>query len=109
MLRAQSLLDKFRSHIFTMIAVLCLVYLGYHTIKGDRGLRAWAELTLRLNDVERQQAKVKARHDWLVHKVSLLRKDKVDPDMLDEALRRQLHLGRKDEIVIRYRKPLPIN
>jgi len=33
--------------------------------------------------------------------------DGIGADMLDEALRRRLYLGRRDEIVIRYREPLP--
>jgi len=98
-----------KSLILPMIAALCLSYLGYHTIQGDRGLRAWAALNNRLMDAQSRLDTTRAKHDWLVHKVSLLRPGKADPDMLDEILRRQLHLGRKDEIVIRYRKPLPTN
>jgi len=105
----RTLQDRSRALIMPMIATLCLAYLGYHTIQGDRGLRAWVSLRTQLVDVKYQQAEIKAKHDWLVHKASLLRRGKVDPDMLDEALRRHLHLGRKGEIVIRYRKPLPIN
>ncbi|MCY4192378.1 MAG: septum formation initiator family protein [Rhodospirillaceae bacterium] len=94
--------------ILPMIAALCLSYLGFHTIQGDRGLRAWALLKNRQIDAQEQLNTTRRKHDWLVHKVGLMRPGQSDPDMLDEAFRRQLYLGRKDEIVIRYRKPLPI-
>ena len=31
------------------IALLCLGYLGYHTVHGDRGLQAWIGLSDRLS------------------------------------------------------------
>ncbi len=94
--------------ILPMIAALCLFYLGYHTIQGDRGLRAWTSLKNRQIAAQEQLNTTLRKHDRLVHKVGLMRLGQSDPDMLDETFRRQLYLGRKDEIVIRYRKPLPI-
>ena len=96
-----------RALVLPVIVLLCLGYLGYHTIHGDRGLEAWIGLSDRLAALEREKVSLQAQHDWLLHKASLLQEGKPDADMLDEVLRRHLYLGRPDEIVIRYRTPLP--
>ncbi|MDE0147696.1 MAG: septum formation initiator family protein [Rhodospirillaceae bacterium] len=101
------LLNKLRALVLPFIALLCLGYLGYHTVHGDRGLQAWIGLSDRLDALKRERADLQAQHSWLRHKASLLQQDRPDADMLDEALRRSLYLGRRDEIVIRYREPLP--
>lgn len=98
---------KLRALVLPFIALLCLGYLGYHTFHGDRGLQAWIGLSDRLDTLKREKAELQAQHSWLQHKASLLQRGNPDADMLDEALRRRLYLGRKDEIVIRYREPLP--
>lgn len=98
---------KLRALVLPFIALLCLGYLGYHTVHGDRGLQAWIGLSDRLDALKREKAALRAQHSWLLHKASLLQQGKTDADMLDEALRRRLYLGRPDEIVIRYREPLP--
>ncbi|MDE0703282.1 MAG: septum formation initiator family protein [Rhodospirillaceae bacterium] len=99
--------NKLRALVLPFIALLSLGYLGYHTLHGDRGLEAWIGLSERLDALTRERAALKAQHGWLVHKASLLNGPDPDPDMLDEAMRQQLFLGRPDEIVIRYRTPLP--
>ena len=98
---------KLRALVLPFIALLCLGYLAYHTVHGDRGLQAWIGLSDRLEALKREKADLRAQHSWLLHKASLLQRDRPDADMLDEALRIRLYLGRSDEIVIRYREPLP--
>jgi len=98
---------KLRALVLPCIALLCLSYLGYHTFHGDRGLQVWIGLSDRLAALKREKASLQAQHNWLLHKASLLQEGKSDADMLDEVLRRHLYLGRPDEIVIRYRTPLP--
>lgn len=96
-----------RALVLPFIVALCLSYLVYHTVQGDRGLQAWFSLSDRLVALKRERAELQARHSWLLHKASLLQHEKTDADMLDEAMRRSLYLGRPDEVVIRYREPLP--
>ena len=107
MLILRAIQRRLRALVLPFIAMLCLGYLGYHTIHGDRGLRAWIGLSERLDELKRDEAAARAQHNWLQHKASLLQQGKPDPDMLDEILRRRLFLGRPDEIVVRYRRPLP--
>ncbi len=80
----------------------CIVgYFVYHSIEGDRGLLAYARLTERLADAHAQLEEVQAERQALERRVSLLRTDNLDPDMLDERARAVLNYSRPDEIVIR--------
>ncbi len=79
---------------------LCVVYFGYHAVQGDRGLIAYAQLGLEVQRVEVELVAIRDRRFELERKVALLHPDHIDPDMLDEQLRRVLGLAHPDELVI---------
>ena len=80
---------------------LCIVgYFVYHTIEGDRGLFAYVKLTAQLADARAQLDELAAERRTLEHRVSLLRSDHLDPDLLEERARLMLFMARPDEIVI---------
>ena len=80
---------------------LCIVgYFAYHTIEGDRGLVAYVKMTAQLADARAQLEELAAERRALERRVSLLRSDNLDPDLLDERARLMLFLARPDEIVI---------
>src|SRR5271154_3599139 len=75
-------------------------YFVYHTIEGERGLRAWREITQQLHTAREQLATVEAEHDALAHKVGGLDPAHVDPDLLDQQIRATLELVAPNEVVI---------
>ena len=75
-------------------------YFAYHLVEGDRGLRAWVRLTQELRVAKENLAAVSAQRTELEHRVSHMRPDHVDPDLLDAQVRRTLDLVRPDEIII---------
>ena len=75
-------------------------YFVYHTIEGDRGLRAWRGINEQLHAADDALATVQAEHDALAHKVAGLDPKHVDPDLLDQQIRATLDLVKPDEIVI---------
>ncbi len=80
----------------------CIVgYFVYHSIEGDRGLLAYARLTERLSEAHAQLEEIQAERKAIERRVSLLRTDNLDPDMLDERARAILNSSRPDEIIIR--------
>jgi cell division protein FtsB len=80
---------------------LCVVgYFVYHTVEGDRGLSAYVRLTAQLADARAQLDELGAERRAIEHRVSLLRSDRLDPDLLDERARLMLFKARPDEIVI---------
>ena len=84
-------------------------YFVYHTIEGDRGLRAWREITQQLRVASDQLATVAAERDALAHKVAGLDPNHVDPDLLDQQIRQTLDLVAPNEIIVMQPKaPSPV-
>jgi cell division protein FtsB len=75
-------------------------YFAYHLIEGDRGLRAWLRITQELRHAKETLAAAQADRAVLDNKVSHLRSEHVDPDLLEMQVRRTLDVVRPDEIVI---------
>jgi cell division protein FtsB len=86
-----------------VLGILLTGYFGYHLVEGDRGLRAWVQLSQELRQANEQLAVASEKRAELQRRVAHMRADKVDPDLLESQIRRTLDVLRPDEIVI----PLP--
>ena len=82
------------------LAIACTVaYFGYHAIQGERGLVTWLQLSYQAEQTRVALALSRAEERQLAHRVALLRRDNLDPDMLDERARAVLNLASADEVV----------
>lgn len=75
-------------------------YFAYHSVEGDRGLFALIRLSEQIQEARAQLDELSAERKGLERRVSNLRPDHLDPDMLDERARLILNLARPDEIII---------
>ena len=75
-------------------------YFAYNLVEGDRGLRAWLRITDELRRAQETLAVVEAERAALDHRVEHMRRDHVDPDLLDSQVRKTLDVASPDEIVI---------
>lgn len=89
-----------RQAIGPALAVLAVLYFGYHAVHGERGLLAWWHLRHEVTLAKAELATVRAARMTLEHRVSLLNPSSLDPDMLEERARVMLNYGRADDIVI---------
>jgi len=93
-----------------LLGVALTSYFIYHTIEGDRGLKAWRDITQQLRAASDQLATVQAERDALAHKVGGLDPNHVDPDLLDQQIRQTLDLVAPNEIIIMQpNQPAPIS
>ena len=81
-----------RRTILTALALYCFaaLFVGYfamNAFSGDHGLRAQQDLDQQMASMRDQLAELKAERAVWERKVSLLRSDRIDPDMLDERAR----------------------
>jgi len=83
-----------------VLGISLMGYFSYHLVQGDRGLLAWLRLTQELKGAKVQLASLDAERTALDRRVSLLRPEHIDPDMLDEQARATLNLAGPNEIVI---------
>ena len=74
-------------------------YFAYHLVEGDRGLRAWVRLNHDMRAARDNLAAVDAERAVLDRRVADMRPDHVDPDLLDEEIRRQLDLASPNEMI----------
>src|SRR5947209_2225530 len=75
-------------------------YFAYHLVEGDRGLRAWLRVTQQLRLAKDNLSAIASERADLEHRVSHMRPDHVDPDLLDSQVRKTLDVVAPDEIVI---------
>jgi cell division protein FtsB len=88
-------------HWLALFAYGLAIYFGYHALSGSRGLLAWQELNRELQATQQELALLRAERRDLEHKVSRLRPTSLDPDLIDEAARRNLSLvGPLDVIIL---------
>jgi cell division protein FtsB len=72
------------------IAAAIVGYFGVNAYTGKYGLNARQELDQEIIALTSELARLKQERADAEHRVSLLRSDRVDPDLLDERARYQL-------------------
>ena len=70
-----------------LFAAAFVGYFAVNAFTGNHGLRAQQEIEQQLARMQTELAQVKAERAVWERRVSLLRSDKIDPDMLDERAR----------------------
>ena len=82
---------------------LCLgfaLYLAYHTVEGDHGLVAWMRLEEQVRTLEQEVVEARRERVQIERRVTMLRPDSLDPDLLEERARSVLNLGHPDDRII---------
>ncbi len=70
-----------------LFAALFVGYFAANAFSGNHGLRAQADLEQQLASMQAELGQLKAERALWERRVSLLRSDRIDPDMLDERAR----------------------
>ena len=93
---------KRRAHFVLgpVIGIALTGYFFYNLIEGDHGLLRWLDLTREIRAENANLETVHAQRAALDLKVSELKPNHLDPDLLDERVRATLNLVAPDEIVI---------
>jgi len=87
-----------------ILGLLVLSYFVYHSFQGERGLLAWVQLGQEIEQAQALRDQTAAERAHLESLVSLLQREHIDADLLDERARLLIGLGRRDELVI-YTQP----
>ena len=82
-----------------MMAAALIGYFGVNAYTGKYGLNARQELDQEIIALTSELARLKRERADSEHRVSLLRSDRVDPDMLDERARYQLDYANPHDLV----------
>ncbi len=89
-----------RQIVISLLAFGVIGYFTYHSVEGERGLRAWFAVKHEITLARAELADLRADQKILERRVMLLRPESLDLDMLEERARAVLNLGHPDELVI---------
>lgn len=82
------------------MGICATAYFIYHAIQGDRGLIALWHLRQELRQQESELAAISAERFVIEKRVTLLRPESLDPDMIEERARAVLNVGEKEDLII---------
>src|ERR1700730_14235300 len=83
-----------------MVGIALTGYFAYHLVEGERGFKAWLRLNREIRTATANLEAVRAQRAAVDLRVSNLRPEHVDPDLLDERIRATLNLVSPDDVVI---------
>lgn len=92
--------DRLRQAFGPAFMIVALAYFAYHALEGRYGLLALHDLNSDLAELEARAAEAAEKKQALEAKVSALRRDNLDLDLLDERARAVLGYTEADEITI---------
>ena len=96
---------RYRTIIVLLTCALGLLYVGYQSVQGERGILGWMERSAEVERTQVEVATLAAERRKLERRVSQLRNDNLDLDLLDQEARRLLNLGHPDEEVLFHDQP----
>jgi cell division protein FtsB len=91
-----------RAHLVLgpVVGIALTGYFVYHLVEGERGFKAWLRLNREIRTATANLEAVRTQRAALDLRVSNLRPEHIDPDLLDERIRATLNLVSPDDIVI---------
>lgn len=88
-------------HAAVPVICACIVgYLGFHAIQGDHGMIAYLRYGQYIATLQTDYAQTVRTREGLEHRVSLLRSQSLDPDLLEERARDVLGFAHPNDRVI---------
>ena len=86
------------------VAALIIGYFGLSAYTGAHGLKAKQDLAQQQMNLVRELERATAERKEWEHRVSLLRADRLDPDLLDERARAMLNYAHPRDLVLTLKK-----
>ena len=83
----------------TLLLVLIFGYFFYHVISGENGFLSLIDVQKKVTEARTELDLISSERLRLENRVSLLRDESLDPDLLDEQARRLLGYVAEDETV----------
>jgi cell division protein FtsB len=82
------------------IAASLIAYFGVNAYSGNHGLRAKQEIEREIRDRNAELLSLRAERENWDRRISLLRSESLDPDMLEERARVLLNYGDARDLVL---------
>jgi cell division protein FtsB len=86
-------------------AAMAIGYFGVSAYTGNHGLRARQDLDRQIEQLGAELAALRAERGSWQRRVSLLKPESIEPDMLDERARALLNYADPRELTLRFKQP----
>ena len=83
-----------------LIGSLLVAYFAYHAVEGDRGILAWQRLDCEVAEARAVRDRLSGEQAAFEKRVSMLRPDGLDPDLLEERARLVLGFVPSDGLIM---------
>jgi cell division protein FtsB len=93
--------------VVTCVCCALLGYFGWHAYKGPRGFPYRDGLEVKVAVLKSKYEGLQQQREKLENKVSLLRPESIDPDLLDELARGNLELAKPTDVVAFTQRQIP--
>jgi cell division protein FtsB len=84
--------------------VALLAYLGWQAFYSPRGYAYRDQMITRIETLTKQRDEMESRRKAFESQVALMRPESIDPDMLDEMIRKDLGMVKSTDIVVEFAK-----
>jgi len=101
-MRKRPLSSRLTKALAPATALSFILYFGFHLVDGRNGILALQAYEERLPELEAQAADLNEKKLRLEQRIAHLHPDHVDPDLLDEMVRKQLGYAHEDEKIIKF-------
>ena len=82
------------------VCIALSAYFGFHAVSGPTGLFAFQDYKAEHSALEHKALQVEQTRDALRRQVAMLDPRRVDPDLADELVRKNLGVLRDDELIL---------
>ncbi len=87
--------------LFLLLSMTCLMlWSAYHMILGQGGIEVNRQLNTEIEITKKELHSVQNEYHTLNHRISLLREDNLDLDLLEERVRDVLNYGYENEVIL---------
>ncbi len=90
----------FRQTLLFMGAAAAIAYFGFHAFSGNHGIMARRQYDEQKQKLSDELAALQAERAALERRVTLLKSNSLDPDIIDEKSREMLGLTNPNEVVV---------
>ncbi|CAO4840157.1 MAG: hypothetical protein CNLJKLNK_01236 [Holosporales bacterium] len=93
-------MESLKKVIGPVMAFFVTIYFGYHIFQGERGVMSWIHLNKKVKDQEKILNDLILEKEAIERRVSLLKPENLDRDLLEEMAKKLLSYVGKNETVI---------
>lgn len=101
-------MESLKKIISPVLAFFVTIYFAYHIFQGERGVMSWIHLNKKVKEQEAYLIEMNLEKESIERRVSLLKPENLDRDLLEETAKKLLNYVAPNETVITKKPEQPM-